>query len=161
EEGRYEAEGWRVRKDGTRFWTNVVIDPIRDGNGSVVGFAKITRDWTERREAQKALESSREAMIQAQKMEAIGQLTGGIAHDFNNLLTVVISNLGLPRKRLSNDPVGLSLLDNAATGAKRGASLTQHMLSYARRQEVDVRPTDLAEVVHGMRQLLAQALDPS
>ena len=88
--GRFEKEGWRVRKDGSRFWAHVVIDPIRDDEGQVIGFAKVTRDITERKESQRALEEAREALFQSQKMEAIGQLTGGIAHDFNNLLMAVL-----------------------------------------------------------------------
>src|SRR5690606_30545722 len=71
-EGRCEAEGWRVRKDGTRFWASVVVDPIRDKDGNLLGFAKITRDISEKREAQEALEQTRAALFQAQKMEAIG-----------------------------------------------------------------------------------------
>jgi PAS domain S-box-containing protein len=85
-EGKFESEGWRLRKDGSRFWAFVVIDPIRSPSGELIGYAKITRDLTERREAQAKLEKAREALVQSQKMEAIGQLTGGIAHDFNNLL---------------------------------------------------------------------------
>ena len=71
-----------------------------------MGFAKITRDLTERKEAQQKLEDTREALLQSQKLEAIGQLTGGIAHDFNNLLMAVIGSLELMRKRL---PTILSL----------------------------------------------------
>ncbi len=82
----------------------MVIDPIRDDAGKILGFAKITRDITERREAQKALEQTREALFQSQKMEAIGQLTGGIAHDFNNLLMVILGSLELVGKRLPDDP---------------------------------------------------------
>ena len=82
--GRYEEEGWRVRKDGTFFWASVVIDPIRDDDGKLIGFAKITRDISERREAQIALERMQRKLAEAQKMDALGQLTGGIAHDFNN-----------------------------------------------------------------------------
>src|SRR6202000_2566242 len=92
-EGKFEAEGWRVRKDGTTFWANVVINPIRDKDGVLLGFAKRTRDATERREAHLALLRTQEQLVQAQKMEGIGQLTGGVAHDFNNLLTVIIGNL--------------------------------------------------------------------
>src|ERR1051325_1760727 len=91
-EGKFEAEGWRVRKDGSRFWAHVVIDAIRSGSGELLGFAKITRDLTERREAQRALDQTREALLHSQKMEAIGQLTGGIAHDFNNLLMAILSS---------------------------------------------------------------------
>ena len=74
-EGRFEKEGWRVRKNGERFWANVVIDSIYDDTGQLAGFAKITRDITERRDAQLALEKAREALLQSQKMDAIGQLT--------------------------------------------------------------------------------------
>ena len=88
-DGRFEKEGWRVRKDGTKFWANVVIDAIRTPDGSIMGFAKITRDITERRDAERALQDIREALFQSQKMDAVGQLTGGVAHDFNNLLTAI------------------------------------------------------------------------
>ena len=86
------------------FWAHVVIDAIRERRGRIIGFAKITRDITERREAQEKLEKTREALLQSQKMEAIGQLTGGIAHDFNNLLMAVLGSLELMRKRLPDDP---------------------------------------------------------
>src|SRR4029078_3879352 len=99
-EGSVKKEGWRVRRDGSRFWAHVIVDPIRDDLGEILGYAKITRDITERMEAQKNLEKTREALLQSQKMDAIGQLTGGIAHDFNNLLMVVLGSLELMRKRL-------------------------------------------------------------
>jgi len=89
ESGRYEAEGWRIRKDGTPFWANVVIDPVRDPQGVLIGYAKVTRDITERRTAQVALQRAQEQLTHSQKMEALGQLTGGVAHDFNNLLMIV------------------------------------------------------------------------
>jgi PAS domain S-box-containing protein len=104
ENGRLEKEGWRVRKDGTRFWAHVVIDAIFDDGGVLIGFAKITRDVTERKKTEEQLEQVRDVAFQAQKMDAIGQLTGGIAHDFNNLLMAVLSSLELLKKRLPNDP---------------------------------------------------------
>jgi PAS domain S-box-containing protein len=160
DEGRFELEGWRVRKDGTRFWANVVIDPVRDETGELVGFAKVTRDMTERRAAQQALEETRAAFFQAQKMEAIGQLTGGVAHDFNNLLTAVIGSLEMLRKRLPDDPRSVQLLDNAIEGARRGASLTQRMLAFARRQELSAIPIDLKALVSGMMSLLQRSIGP-
>jgi PAS domain S-box-containing protein len=160
-EGRFEAEGWRVRKDGTRFWAHVIIDPIRGEYGELVGFAKITRDITERRNAQEALEESRARFIQAQKMEAIGQLTGGVAHDFNNLLAVVLGNLNLARKRLLHDPKLRQLLDNSIQAAERGATLTKRMLAFARRQELATGPINVPELVRGMADLLQRSIGPA
>ena len=160
-EGRFEAEGWRVRKDGTRFWAHVVIDSIRDDDGKLLGFAKITRDLTERREAQRQLEQAREAFFQAQKIEAVGQLTGGVAHDFNNLLMAVLGSLELLRKRVPDEPRITRLLDNAEQAAQRGASLTQRMLAFARRQELTLTPVEIPELVRGMADLLQRTLGPT
>ena len=160
-EGRFEAEGWRVRKDGTRFWASVVIDPIHDANGQHLGFAKVTRDVTEKREAQQALEAAREELFQVQKLEAIGQLTGGVAHDFNNLLMVILSSLTLARRRLPPDQNGvLRLLHNAAKAARRGVSLTQRMLAFARRQPLSPTVVDLAGLMTDMKELLLQSMGP-
>jgi PAS domain S-box-containing protein len=160
-EGRFEKEGRRVRKDGTRFWAHVVIDPIRDETGEIVGYAKITRDITERREAQEKLEKTREALFQSQKMEAIGHLTGGIAHDFNNLLMAVLGSLELMRKRLPDDPKLRALLENAVQGAERGAVLTKRMLAFARRQELNSETIHIPELVRGMTDLLQRSLGQS
>jgi PAS domain S-box-containing protein len=158
-EGRFEKEGWRVRKDGSRFWAHVVIDAIRDNTGALIGFAKITRDITERREAGQALDRAREALFQSQKMDAIGQLTGGVAHDFNNLLMAVLGSLELLGRRLPpEDERSRRLLDNAVEGAKRGATLTQRMLSFARRQELDTKPVDIGALVRGIGELLQRSL---
>jgi PAS domain S-box-containing protein len=152
-EGRLETEGWRVRKDGSRFWANVIIDAIHS-DGRLVGYAKITRDITERRAADARLR-------QSQKMEAVGQFTGGAAHDFNNLLMAILGSLEILRKRLPNDPRLLALLDNAVQGAKRGSSLTQRMLAFARRQELKQEAVDLAHLVNNMLELLERSLGPT
>src|SRR5215475_2413728 len=102
EQGRYEEEGWRVRKDGTFFWASVVIDPIRE-DGRLVGFAKITRDITERRNAQLKLEQIQRQLAKSQKLDALGQLTGGVAHDFNNLLMIISGSLHTLKKATSDD----------------------------------------------------------
>jgi PAS domain S-box-containing protein len=150
-EGRYEREGWRVRKGGARFWAHVIIDPIWTPDGELAGFAKITRDITERKQAHEALERTHRALVQTQKMEAIGQLTGGVAHDFNNLLMAVLGSLELLRKRLPDDAGLRRLADNAILGAQRGASLTQRMLTFARRQDIATGPVPLAELLNGMK----------
>ncbi|WP_064695614.1 hybrid sensor histidine kinase/response regulator [Rhizobium aegyptiacum] len=159
-EGRFEREGWRVRKDGTRFWASVVVDVIRDEQGEVLGFAKITRDITEKMETQRALEQAREELFQSQKMEAIGQLTGGIAHDFNNLLMAVLGSLEILKKRMPQDLSLTSLVDNAMQGAQRGAALTQRMLAFSRRQELHMEPIDVSGLVRGMMDILSRSLGP-
>jgi PAS domain S-box-containing protein len=160
-EGKFEAEGWRVRKDGTKFWAYVIIDPIRNLNGEIIGYAKITRDLTERKEAADKLEKARQLSLQSQKLEAIGQLTGGIAHDFNNLLSAVLGSLELLRKRLPNDPRSIALLENAAQGAERGTALTKRMLAFARNYELKKEVTRIPDVVRGMTDLLQRSLGPS
>jgi len=160
-DGRFEKEGLRVRKDGTRFFAHVIIDIVRNEAGEHIGFAKITRDITERRDTQEKLDQAREAFFQSQKQEAIGQLTGGVAHDFNNLLMAVLSSLELMRKRLPDDPRLHALLENAVEGAKRGATLTKRMLAFARRQDLQREPIDLAGLVRGMSNLLERSLGRS
>lgn len=159
-QGRFESQGWRVRKDGSRFWASVVVDPIRSETGVLIGFAKVTRDITETVEAQRALEKTREALFQAQKMESLGRLTGGIAHDFNNLLMAVRGGLEIVRRRVDGDPRVVPLLDNAIQGAQRGISLSQRMLAYARRQELHLELVDLSALARGMADLLRQSLGP-
>ncbi|MEV4608852.1 PAS domain S-box protein [Neorhizobium sp. LMR1-1-1.1] len=153
-DGRFESEGWRVRKDGSRFFASVVVDAIYD-DGDFIGFAKITRDITEKREAEAKLR-------QAQKMEAVGQFTGGAAHDFNNLLSAVLGSLELLRKRLpDDDPRARALLENAVEGAKRGASLTQRMLAFSRRQDLQQEPVELTALIYGMSDLINQIVAPN
>jgi PAS domain S-box-containing protein len=156
--GRYEAEGWRVRRDGTRFWASVVIDSIRGDDGTLLGFAKITRDMTEKREAQLKLEESREQLFRSQKMEALGQLTGGLAHDFNNLLTAILgaADLGL---RNINDPKKVErMLDGIRNSAQRGASLTKQMLAFARAQPLELKQIDLRDFLSDVSTLLRPSL---
>jgi len=160
-EGRFEKEGWRVRKDGSRFWAHVIIDAIRSDGGELIGFAKVTRDITERREAQTALEAAQVALFHAQKLEAIGQLTGGVAHDFNNLLMAILGSLELARKRLPPGSGVEPLLDNAIKAADRGATLTRRMLAFARRQDLKSDAVDLHALVEGMSGIVERSLGPT
>jgi PAS domain S-box-containing protein len=154
-EGRYEQEGWRVRKDGTRFWAHVVVDAVHE-QGELVGFAKVTRDVTERKLAAEALERANTALFQAQKMEAIGQLTGGIAHDFNNLLSVVSNSLEVLATRL-HEHADVRILDAMRRAVDRGATLTQQLLSFARQQPLKVDTHDLNTVIRGFESVLQRA----
>src|SRR5215470_16186659 len=154
--GRFEAEAWRMRKDGSLFWANVVIDAIRDESGKLVGFAKITRDITERRNAQEALERAQQQLAQAQKMEALGQLTGGVAHDFNNLL-MVVSGQAQSLKRRITDQKNVRSLQAILTAASRGEVLTRQLLTFARRQPQNPRTVDLVQTIGAFRDVLSSS----
>ena len=151
--GRYEEEGWRVRKDGTLFWASVIIDPIRDDEQRLVGFAKITRDISERREAQLAMEKIQAQLAQSQKLDALGQLTGGVAHDFNNLLMIISGSLNV-LKKIASDPKSLRAAQAIETAAARGAALTRQLLTFARRQSVHPQTIDLNEQIYSVREVL-------
>jgi PAS domain S-box-containing protein len=153
--GKFEAEGWRVRKDGSTFWASVVINAIHASDGSVIGFAKVTRDLTERR-------ASDERLRQAQKMEGIGQLTGGVAHDFNNLLTVIIGNLDALQQHLNEPVQNVTRLQRstgqAMRGARRAESLTHRLLAFSRQQPLEPRAIDVGRLVSGMSDLLRRTI---
>ncbi|HEY0011608.1 MAG TPA: PAS domain S-box protein [Allosphingosinicella sp.] len=141
-------------------------------------FEAAQRELEERRRAEQALrdlnqtledrvahaiaerERVEEALRQAQKMEAVGQLTGGIAHDFNNLLTVVSGNIDMARRSLgeNGDPRALRAIGNAMKGAERAASLTQRLLAFSRRQPLQPKQVDVNRIMSGMSELLDRAL---
>jgi PAS domain S-box-containing protein len=148
--GKYESEGVRVRKDGGTFWASVVVDAIYDESGEVIGFAKVTRDLTERRAAE-------EQLRHAQKMEALGQLTGGIAHDFNNMLTPVMAHLDLIAVRATNETLRRQALA-ALRSVERAARLTHRLLAFSRKQHLEPIATNLSDLVSGMSEMLACSL---
>jgi PAS domain S-box-containing protein len=157
EVGRVESEAWRVREDGTRFWANVVIDAVRDDGGTLLGFAMVTRDLTEK----VAIE---EQLRQAQKMEAVGRLTGGVAHDFNNLLHTIIGNLDALdayAERITDTALAQQTRTAVASAlrvADRASTLIQRLLAFSRRQPIDPKPTDVGTVISSMSELLRRTL---
>jgi len=160
-EGRYEAEGYRVRKDGSQFWASVVIDTIKDDSGALIGFAKVTRDITERHAAQQKLKETQEQLAASQKMEAVGQLSGGIAHDFNNLMMIVLGNLENVQRHARQLPGAGNLqraLNNAVRGAQRAAALTSRLLAFSRRQALDPKPIDVNKFLTGAADFLQRTL---
>src|SRR5438270_8989721 len=152
--GKYEAEGWRCRKDGTTFMANVVINAIRHASGRLLGFAKITRDITEKKAAE-------EQLRQAQKMEAVGQLTGGVAHDFNNLLTVIMGNLENLDRILPPAPSTQRIIAAALRAASRAAMLTHRLLAFSRRQPLTPEVLSANKLVAGISELLRRTLGES
>jgi PAS domain S-box-containing protein len=158
-DGRFEAEGWRVRKDGTHFWVNAVIDAIRAEDGSILGFAKITRDLTEKKLAADELERTREALAQSQKLQALGELTGGIAHDFNNLMTVIAgaSDFLLKNRELPEEKK-LRYLEAIVETTDRAKSLTDHLLAFGRRQALKPVAIDLAVRLDAFAEMISRML---
>lgn len=153
DQGRYEEEGWRVRKDGTFFWASVIIDPIYE-DGRLVGFAKITRDITERRDAQLKLEAMQMQLAESQKFDALGQLTGGVAHDFNNLLMIISGSLHTLKRGAADDAKLQRAISAIETATKRGAALTSQLLTFARRQSVNPQAIDFADRIAAIREVL-------
>jgi PAS domain S-box-containing protein len=157
ETGRYEEEGWRVRKDGSFFWASVVIDPIRNDAGELIGFAKITRDITERKEAHEKLLGMQRQLAESQKFDALGQLTGGVAHDFNNLLMVISGSIHAIRKHVT-DEKALRALQSIDGASQRAAALTRQLLTFARRQNVQPQSIQLSERLEALRDVLNSGL---
>ncbi len=159
--GRFEGEGRRVRKDGGIFWASVVIDPIRDERGNLIGFAKVTRDITDRKEAEERLKAAQAQLAASQKLEAVGQLSGGIAHDFNNLLMIVLGNLETLQRQLrdlnASDHAQRSLA-LAMRGAHRAAALTSRLLAFSRRQPLDPKPVNVNSFLTNVRDFLQRSL---
>ena len=153
QDGRFEADGWRIRKDGSRFWANAVVDAVRDDRGVLVGFAKVTRDMTQRRAVE-------EQLRQSQKMEAVGQLTNGVAHDFNNLLATIMPNLELAQFHIKEERVE-KYLEEAIRAAERGAQLTNQLLAFSRPQELTTQPVDVNYLISEVCEMLPRTLGPT
>lgn len=155
-EGRFAAEDWRLRKDGSRFLASVVIDSIVKGD-ELIGYAKVTRDITEHVEAQERLRVAEVSLMQTQKMEAIGKLTLGIAHDFNNLLGVVINALELISVRVSHDPRLTRNVDAALRAAERGALLTRQLVTFGRGKNLTPQMHDVNGLIRELAELMRRS----
>ncbi|MFQ3661731.1 MAG: PAS domain S-box protein [Chloroflexaceae bacterium] len=138
-------------KSGREYWTEFNIVPLMNAEGQCTHFVSIQRDITQQLELE-------EQLRQAQRLEAVGQLTGGIAHDFNNLLTVILGNAELLSEALAGNPDLHTLAEIISAAAQRGSALTQHLLSFARRQALDPRAVDVNQLISGMDGLIRRAL---
>ncbi len=154
--GSFSAEGWRIRKDGSRFWASVVIDPVRAADGRLLGFAKITRDLTERREVAAAMERAQLTLFQSQKLEARGQLTGGIAHDFNNLLAVIVNGIALIAPDVQTDR-SRRMLASMESVAARGGRLIEQLLAFARQQPLSPEAHDVNALITAFEPVLRRS----
>jgi PAS domain S-box-containing protein len=150
EGGSIALELLNYKRDGTPFWNAVFIGPVHDTSGNLLYFFASQLDVTRRRESERAY-------LQAQKMEAVGQLTAGLAHDFNNLLQVVNGNLELAAARNGDERL-TRYLESARNAAERGAKLTGQLLAFARKTRLDPRAVDLGELLNSFAEVMESAL---
>jgi len=156
---KYELEGWRVRGDGTRFYSRAIVTALYNPAGKLSGFIKVTRDVSEKIEQEQALEQARAALAQSHKMEALGQLTGGMAHDFNNILHVIKNSLDVIRTRLGQaDPTIVRFLDTAKRNTDRASAVTQRLLAFARQQPLNPTVVSPNKLIQNMADLVRHAV---
>jgi two-component system, cell cycle sensor histidine kinase and response regulator CckA len=149
--GQHEDEGWRVRKDGSRFLAHVVITPLYNQLGEHLGFAKVVKDETQRHQLE-------EQLRQAQKMEAIGQLAGGVAHDFNNILTVISGYSELALANLPPEDGSRCMIQEVAKAGARAALLTRQLLAFSRKQVLEPKVVDLNAIVGDADKMLRRLI---
>ena len=148
---RYQLEKCYISKNGSEVWGRVTRTLVRDDQGNPAYCLGMVEDITER----KAVEHQ---LVQAQKMESVGQLTGGVAHDFNNLLAVVSLNMGLLQDEVAGNPRHEKLVERTLDAVRRGATLTQRLLAFSRRQSLSPRPTDLGGLIADLEGLLRRTV---
>ncbi len=176
EENQVMGEETFVHKDGSFYPVGFTASPIRNDDGVAIGTIIEVRDIKEELATRHAIDRFNdslqvkvaeaiderkrveEQLLQAQKMEAIGQLTGGIAHDFNNLLQVIGGSLELLARDVGDNPRALKRLENARGGVARGAKLASHLLSFGRQQPLQPKSSNLGKLISGMSEMLARSL---
>ena len=151
------AEHVAFAKDGRPYWVEVDIAPISSA-GTRTHWVAVQRDITERKEAEERMERLQEQLRQAQRLDAVGQLTGGVAHDFNNLLTVILGNAEILAEELAGSPALHGLAETTLRAATRGAELTSRLLSFARKQALQPAALDINALVAGMEGLVRRTL---
>ena len=156
ETGKHETEGWRIRKNGEKFWASVVIHPVSDRNGTIQGFVKVTRDISQRIQVQML----QDELSQSQKQEMVGRLTGGVAHDFNNLLTAIEAGNDLVRS-YTDDPRVARVMEINKSAVDRSRKLIAQLLSFSRRQLLNPRPCNMWDQISMLDVLIQRAVGES
>lgn len=155
--GRYEDAGWQLKKDGTPYWAEVFMAPVRDQADRLIGFSKVVRDATEQKRTEETLKQKEHELTQSRKMEAIGRLAGGVAHDFNNLMTGVMGIC----EDLLGDPAVKSRSEDileVSRAAQRASLLTKQLLAFSRRQVASPIVLNLNRVIADMQKMLRRLI---
>ena len=154
-EGRFEDEGWRVRKDGSHFWANVVITALRDHQGKLVGFSKITRDLTERKRSEEALQAAQAQMAHMARVTTMGELTSSIAHEVNQPLAAVVTNGDACLRWLGNDPPNLDRARESVAGIVKEANRASEVI---KRIRALAKKTPPPKTVMGVNEAIEEAI---
>jgi PAS domain S-box-containing protein len=145
---------YQMQRQGRQVFAHSTLVPEIGSQGETLGFFVFSYEITEQKRMQAAL-------LQAQKMEAIGQLTGGLAHDFNNLLTVIIGNLAALRDQRPDDPALADFVDPALQSARRGAQLIKRLLSFSRQQPLEPQAVAIGRLIDDLSRLIRRSLPES
>jgi PAS domain S-box-containing protein len=159
DDGRSEDEGWRVRKDGSRFWANVVITPLRDQEGKLIGFSKITRDLSERKQAANVVQAARSELARMARVTTVGELTASVAHEINQPLAAIVNNANACTRMLANQSPDIEELREAiadiAQSATRASEIVSHTRAFFKKTTLDKAQIDLNQVIHEVLSLTA------
>jgi PAS domain S-box-containing protein len=159
DEGRSEDEGWRVRKDGSRFWANVVITPLRDQEGKLIGFSKITRDLSERKQAANVVQAARSELARMARVTTVGELTASVAHEINQPLAAIVNNANACTRMLANQSPDIEELREAiadiAQSATRASEIVSHTRAFFKKTTQDKAQIDLNQIIHEVLSLTA------
>ena len=159
DEGRSEDEGWRVRKDGSRFWANVVITPLRDQEGKLIGFSKITRDLSERKQAENVVQAARSELARMARVTTVGELTASVAHEINQPLAAIVNNANACTRMLANQSPDIEELREAiadiAQSVTRASEIVSHTRAFFKKTTQDKAQIDLNQIIHEVLSLTA------
>jgi len=157
-QGRHQGEGWKRRRDGTRFWCSVAVVAQYNAERKIEGFVVVLRDLTAQHAGDEAARRTEDQLRQAQRMEAIGRLAGGIAHDFNNLLTAINGHAQFLLDDLDENHPSRTDAEEIRRSADRASALTRQLLAFSRRQELQPRVVNLNEIIGDMGMLFRRVL---
>ena len=150
-EGRFEEEGWRLRKDGSLFWANVVITPVYDEAGVLLGFSKVTRDLTERKHAEDILRQAQAQFIQVNRMGAMSRLAGDIAQEFDTLTKAIIRQSKFLMSSLNEGNPLRGRVEEIEKIAESASTLTSQLLAFSSGQVLSPKLLDLNVIVSSIR----------
>jgi PAS domain S-box-containing protein len=163
EKGRYEEDGWLLRKDGSRFRANTILTSLHNQQGKLIGFAKITRDLTESRKAEEAVQAAQAELARVVRATTLGELTASIAHEINQPLAAIVNNANASRRILANPAPDLEevrqAVDDIAKAGTRAGEIISRVGSLLKKTAPERRPLDINQVIHEVLALIPKELE--